>query len=174
MRHSPPKYRHISQKVSQESFQAGFTLVEVMVVMLIVGLMAGVVLLNIPPQRDPVFVQGEKLASRLQMVSQTGMIEGRSLGVSFDQGGYSVLKYENNEWRTMARHEFQFDQDPTLTFSRNGAPINLETLRKSGMPAIRYDITGIATPFELSLETQSAKINLIGHVDASVDVTRSP
>lgn len=158
-------------RLSRPHRQSGFTLVEVMVVLLIVGMMSGVVILNIPPPRDPVLVQGEKMASRLRLVSQAGMVENHAFGISVDRDGYSVVKFENNAWTEIIRHDFEFDTPPVIALTQNGAIIDLKALKKSGLPVIRYDNTGIATPFTFSIETGNSEIYLVGHVDGSVDVS---
>ncbi|PHR61342.1 MAG: type II secretion system protein GspH [Robiginitomaculum sp.] len=152
--------------------QAGFTLVEVMVVLLIMGVMAGMVIMNLPPQKDPALVIGEKLMSRLRIAAQSSMVENRSFGVKLDESGYSIVSYENNEWLEISRHEFELERKPILSLSRNEEVLNLATLKKQNIPVIRYDSTGLATPFTLSIETQTLRFQIEGAVDGGVTMTR--
>ena len=148
--------------------QSGFTLVEVMVVLLIVGLMAGTVVMNLPPKQDPLYAQGRLLATRLEQASQTSLIEQSSIGVRFVEGGYEVLKYTGENWDDAGKYFYDLSNNPNISLSVNGGEIDLKAARKSEFPVVRFDATGLATPFELSLQTSVSSVRLKGGVDGSI------
>ena len=50
-------------QINKHKQQAGFTLVEVLVVLLIFGIMSGVVALNLPSRKNPLYELGTQIAS---------------------------------------------------------------------------------------------------------------
>lgn len=143
---------------------------EVMVVLLIIGLMAGAVTLSFPPQREPVLVQGEKLATRLQLASQSSVVEHTPFGVKLEETGYVIVKFKDNAWSEIAQYTYDMDDTPAITLMENGAIIDLEAANKANIPVIRYDTTGLATPFTLSMATSRARIRIVGAVDGRVEL----
>ena len=153
--------------------QSGFSLVEVMVALFIMGLMAGVVILNLPERDNSLVVEGRKFAANLHMASQSSLIGQYPSGVRFNEEGYSIVKYDGEEWMTQNTYNFGEDQTPIITLRQNGAELDMEEVRKSDIPVIRYDTTGLATPFELSLLYGNEKVNLTGGVDGRIKVETS-
>ena len=153
--------------------QLGFTLVEVMVALFIMGLMAGVVILNLPERENVLVVEGRRLATNLQMASQSSLIGQYPSGVRFNEEGYSIVRYDGTEWTTQNTYNYGEDQTPIMTLRQNGAELDMEKVRKSNIPVIRYDTTGLATPFELSLLYGNEKVNLTGGVDGRITVETS-
>ncbi len=150
--------------------QAGFTLVEVMVVLLIVGLMAGTVVMNLPPKEDPLYAQGKLLATRMEMAAQSSLTTQTSIGVRFEEGGYEFVKYSGEVWESVAQYTYELEQKPNVVLKLNGSTIDIKEAQKSEFPVLRYDVTGLATPFEFSLEGSKSRLHITGGVDGSVTV----
>lgn len=148
--------------------QAGFTLVEVMVALFIMGLMAGAVILNMSEPEDMLTIQAKKMTSHLKMAAQMSLIEQIPLGVTFSDEGYSLVKYDDDEWTILKSYTFGEDQIPIIALSQNGAQLDFEAIKKSTIPVIRYDTTGLATPFVLSLGFGGDRVKISGLVDGSL------
>ncbi len=148
--------------------QAGFTLVEILAVLFIIAMMAGAVVINIPAKQDPLYTQGKLLASRIEMAAQTGMIEHQPMGISFTKNGYSVVRYSFDIWETVAEFEFGAEGRPELELSQSSAKIDLKAAEKSELPVIRYDTTGLGTPFELRLQNGASRFVITGAIDGTI------
>lgn len=149
--------------------EAGFTLVEMMMSMLIIGLMTGVVVLNLPSGDDPAVEQGKLLVSRLRIAAQTSMIENTPVGIEFNEDGYSAVRFIGGEWETVESFTYELEQPLVLELTQNGAKIDLDAARKTGVPVIRYDATGLATPFELEVDAFGLTMFFDGKSDGSVE-----
>jgi len=164
---------HGTAKRSNPIKQAGFTLVEVLMSLLIVGLMTGLVVLNLPESEDPVETQAKLLVTRLQTASQTSMISNQAIGIEFTDDGYRAVRFIGDEWETIERFEYDMDSVPIVEITRNDEKIDLEKAQESGIPVIRYDSTGLATPFELSIDVYGTEIRIEGGADGSVKLVPS-
>lgn len=74
------------------SRQAGVTLVEVIVALAIIAVMSGIAALSVGAfdrTRDP-GAEAQRMAARINLAGDVALIEGRSLNLSWDEGGYSV------------------------------------------------------------------------------------
>ncbi len=78
----------------------GFTLVEMLVVMLIMGILAGTVGANLRPgNRDLLRVEAERLAQLLDLAAQESRLTGTSIAWTSDGVGYRFWRRGNNdEW----------------------------------------------------------------------------
>ncbi len=154
--------------ISRRHKQAGFTLVEVMVSLFIMGLMAGAVIITMPERENALTLQTKKIMSHLKMAAQTSLIEQQPIGVQFNEEGYSLVKYNDGEWAVIKDYPFDDGKIPLITLSQNGTLLDFEAIKKSKIPIIRYNITGLATPFVLSLGFGGEKSEILGRVDGSI------
>jgi len=149
--------------------QAGFTLIEVMVVMLIIGLMVGAVALSLPARPNPLSEQGKAMASQFRALAQSSMVDRASKGVRLTKTGYQVMSYQDGEWLVVRDFEYGVEPIPSIILMRNGAKINLETARKIEGPMVSFDATGLATPFTLSIEDGETLVTI--NSSAAGDIT---
>ena len=89
---------HVSGSGWARHTQKGLTFIEVMVVVLILGLMASVVLLNLPDETDPSKEDAFRFAVRLQAAQDIAIMRGQFVGLEVAEGRYRFLAYENGEW----------------------------------------------------------------------------
>ena len=79
----------------------GFTLVELLVVMVLVGLLVGVLGLSVSqsPARQAREAAAE-LMQRLQSQREQAVLEGREYGVRIEVDGYRLMRFEAPAWVT--------------------------------------------------------------------------
>lgn len=148
--------------------QAGFTLVEVLMSMLIIGLMTGIVVLNLPEGDDPWETEARRLASKFEIASQSAMISNQSIGIRLNKDRYDIVRFVGGDWVIIESHEFTGEIPLSIELEQNGAKIDLKAAAKTEVPVIRYDATGLATPFELTIDGYGRTMQFIGGPDGSV------
>jgi len=152
----------------QRSKQAGFTLVEVLMSMLIIGLMTGIVVLNLPEGDDQWETQARKLASKFEIASQSAMIANQTIGIHLNKDRYKISRFVAGEWVDIEGAEFGGDIPLSINLEQDGTKIDLKAADKSDVPVIRYDATGLATPFELTIDGYGRSMQFIGGPDGSL------
>lgn len=75
---------------------AGFSLIELLVVIVILAIMAGMVLLSMGTLRsdEPAETEARRLAALLELVAEEALVQGRDYGVEFFADGYRFLSFD--------------------------------------------------------------------------------
>src|SRR5690606_30525688 len=82
--------------------ERGFTLVELMVVMLIMGLAAGAVVLALPDGRGALRGEARGLAARLDAARGEAILANRPVRAVIDDRGYRFMMRQRGEWMPVA------------------------------------------------------------------------
>lgn len=135
--------------------QEGFTFVELMVVIFIIGLASAAVLLAIPDEGGSVYNEAERFAARAKTLRDKAIIESRPTAVRIGPGGYSLSIREEGQWKAFGRFEWA-----------SGTRAQLKARET------RFDTTGMASPMRINLERGEKQVVVdIGH-DGSILVRR--
>jgi len=107
--------------------QRGLTLVEVLVVVLILGLMAGVVVMTLPSDEDTAKAEAFRFASQVRVAQELAITRGQIVGLRTDSGGYDFLVYSANGWQplTLPGNEapaHQLGLDAQMSIELGGEP----------------------------------------------------
>ena len=89
----------------RRSAEHGFTLVELMIVLAIIGVMTGVVMLTMPDPRGRLLDSGERFAARVQVARDAAVIDGREMALSIDPLGYRFEQRRRGEWTAAPQRE---------------------------------------------------------------------
>ena len=122
----------------------GFTLVELLVVLFILGLAAGAVALTLPAGNAHVQDEAEAFAGKVAALRDRAILEGRPVGVWVQPSGYGFEAREDRNWVPL--------EDPPFA-----AAVNWQhgvTARTGGSPRIqlRFDNVGMpSTPARIDL-----------------------
>jgi general secretion pathway protein H len=79
----------------------GFTLIEIMLVMVIIGCAAGIVVLSIPGGPNPklgsdLAEESQQLAATIQVMSEQATQQGRTIGLHISEHGYQFMIRQEN------------------------------------------------------------------------------
>ncbi|HAW92994.1 MULTISPECIES: type II secretion system minor pseudopilin GspH [unclassified Arsukibacterium] len=108
--------------------QAGFTLLEVMLVLLLIGLLATTVVLNFsgdsPEQR--LQKETERFQQVFQFVAETAMLKQQEWGLVLQEGSYSFVYFDGEKWlqadQPKAAELYELAEDIRLQLELEGLP----------------------------------------------------
>lgn len=136
----------------------GFTLVELMVVLVIIGLAGAAVMLSLPEAGGSLNGEAERFAARAGAARDTAILESRPVALQVGRGGYEVARRVGGAWRTDSRY----------TWAERTVP----DVAGSSEASIRFDSTGFAEPARVTLRRgdERAVVDIGG--DGGVRVVR--
>ena len=85
---------------------AGFTLVELMVVLLIIGLMASVVVFAFPSGSSALEEDAQRFAARAAALRDNAILQSRPMAVQVTPSGYSFLERRKGSWSVLEDKPF--------------------------------------------------------------------
>lgn len=108
--------------------QTGFTLLEVMLVMLLIGLLATTVVLNFsgdsPEQR--LTKETERFQQVFQFIAETAMLKQQEWGLVLQEGSYSFVYFDGEKWlqadEPKAAEAYELADDIRLQLELEGLP----------------------------------------------------
>lgn len=138
--------------------RAGFTLVELMVVITVIGLAATAVVLSAPDPRPSVSIEAERLAARLVMARDEAILSNRSVAAIMSADGYRFQAFDGVDWQplTGALKGSQWSQG--VTPAQTGRLV--------------FDPTGATEPIEIHLSKDNR--NMTVSVDGAGEVSLAP
>ena len=148
--------------------ETGFTLVEILCVLVVIGLMSSVVILSMPQPKSGLDKQAARLTGELNALVQDGLISGRVTAAGFSKDGYSLYAFEDSEWNERVSREW--GEDYRLGLSRASKRLDMP---KTTEPIIVFQPTGLSTPFEFTLSDSETKYALKTAGDGRIDLVKS-
>lgn len=150
--------------------QTGFTLIEIMVVMVIISLAATMIVLSLPSPPPEIRKQAEQLVARLNMVSDTAQERGTMTGVEMSFQGYRFAARKLGGWvDNYSLGEpgiiYPWPEDVRINLEVDGNAVSLEnqfdpTVARS--PDLYFTPDGLQPPFTLMLSVKDEKIIIQG------------
>ena len=132
---------------------AGFTLVEAMTTLVIVGLVVGGVMLAAPSEDRRLRAFAESFAARIDAASEESIMRNRPIALRVTRDGFGYERLEARGWTPMdGRTPLAFRAWPQDVAYRLEAPQEAESGRIA-----RFDVMGGASPARLVLERGDAR-----------------
>lgn len=145
---------------------AGFTLVELMLVLLIVGLASSAVMLTLPDGADELRREADQFAMRLQRAQEEAILGIRAVRVSADSRGYEFSSQRFDGWQAL-------DDGPFKKVSwRQGVRPVFEPGREQ--TTFRFEPAGDATVESLVLVRDDKRLRVRVDSAASIIIDAGP
>ena len=148
--------------------EAGFTLVEILCVLVVIGLMSSVVILSVPQPKSGLDKQAARLTNELNALVQDGLISGRVTAAGFSEDGYALYIFEDSKWTE--RISSEWSEDYRLILSRASKRLDMP---KTTEPIILFQPTGLSTSFEFTLSDDETKYALKTAGDGRIELVKS-
>lgn len=157
--------------------QRGFTLLELMLVILIIGLMVGTVSLALPDSSaQQLQKQASRLHAQINLASQQSVFQNKDLGLKVTRLSYDFYQFDGDHW-TLLEPQSRFSPRPlppetSFELSLDGQPINIEAAQQ---PQILFLSDGQMSRFRLSLfsRDQGNRFSLRGDLNGQTLLTES-
>ena len=109
--------------------QKGFTLIEIMVVIVIVAVLMGAVTLSFPPVGDKLLKENaERFSALISLAQDESILQSAEIALEFDDKGYGFYRNVDNSWADLSEPPFkkrQLPADITSKLFLDGISTNL-------------------------------------------------
>ncbi len=169
------------------SRRAGFTLIEVMVVVVIITIVLGIVTLNVDTRQDDVAEAVRRLGAVARLASEEAVLRSRDLALQVEPDGYRFLERdEKGEATPLEGDEVlrprQLPEGLELSLMLEGEPVVLvaedASDDKEGQRPARIFLlsSGEVTPFELRLKDPYNDVVWVvaGELTGAITVEKAP
>jgi general secretion pathway protein H len=147
---------NVNRAIALSDIQRGFTLIEVMVVIVIIGILINFVTLSMgrnSPQ-DQLKTEAQRLSSLIGLASEEALLRSALIGVDIGEEEYSFVRLEEGTWQPMDDNLFRARQLPAgMEFTIASSQQEGEDDEEENIPEIILLNSGEMTPFELKLSS---------------------
>jgi len=152
--------------------QRGFTLIEILVVLIVVGMLAALTIANMAggSRQRELREQVREVYLLMQTASEQAVLNNRELGLMLEKRGYRFVAFEEEtgEWSPSSEQIFRFRSFPDWLLITahlgNDTPRLASAREDSPRPDVVFFSSGETTPFEL-------EFTLVGNADTLHSIT---
>lgn len=120
----------------RRSAEHGFTLIELMIVITIIGLASAAVVLAMPDPRGRLIDEAERFAARTRAAQDAAIIDARPMSMWVSDGGYGFDTHLRGAWRPIGEKPFQ-----VARWSKGTRAVIADA---QGRDRVMFDSTGLA------------------------------
>lgn len=147
----------------RKSAERGFTLVELLVAIAILGLLTSVIVLSLPESGGRLADEADALALRLRRAQEEAILTNRTVEVAVSPRGYAFRVQRAGAWAPLQDGPFE-----PVAF---GEGVSAAVSGAEGRSAVRFDPTGVAEPAQVRLSkgTRAVAVSVDGQGQVSID-----
>ncbi len=144
-------------RVNKSPAASGFTLLEVLVVLVIISVIVGFAVLSIDTGPEELRREGNRIASLLELASEEAVMNGRECRVILRRHGYSFEQLQEGKWQATADELFRprrLPDDISFQLFLENQEVQLnddDDPKTSKTGALLILSSGEVTPFELTV-----------------------
>lgn len=143
---------------------AGFTLLELLVVLVIAGLTLGMVSFNaMPSERQVLVKESQRIALLLQLARDEAIVRNRPIAFQADDQGYRFLMREENIWQALTNDDLLRDR----SFQRPPVAVAIDPPPPGPLLRVVFGREPVDKPFVLTLSSGDSNVAIradgIGH-----------
>lgn len=140
--------------------RAGFTLVELLMTVAIIGLAAGAVVLAVPDPRPSVAEDAERFAARLSRARDEAVLSNRPIAVETTAAGYAFSAFDGAKWAPLTNGPFGPERWSEGVSVSPAGPVRLV-----------FDPTGVAEPATVTLSRDgwASRVEIDGAGEVTLD-----
>ena len=159
----------IGTDVMSARYTKGFSLIEILVVLVIIGLLASTVVLTMPDRNNLLREQVYRFAARVNMASQEGIVANRPMGLAISHSGYAFFRYQDGQWQDLANDRVfggeKWNAANSISIERDQESLARRAASEDALahPAILFEPTGQSTPFVISFSNTGEQYSVIGN-----------
>ena len=143
--------------------EAGYTLVEIMAVMVIIGLMTSAVVLTLPKDKAVVNAYAEDLVRNINGAAQASLLSGKMAALGVSEKAYAIYAYEDEAW--VPKRTADWPEGVFVTFEKDETKLKLT---EDIVPLAWFEPTGQSTVFDLTLRNHDKVLRLSSQGDGRV------
>jgi len=147
----------------RRSNESGFSLLEILVVLVIIGLMSAAVVLSMRPPENAERTFREDFVLRLNQTVKESIYTGRVNALSVSERGLHLMMYADREWQVT--REFPFEDIASMQLHIDNERVELPD---EVAPLILFEPTGEVTNFQLIVRGFDEDISLFNSPDGSI------
>ncbi|WP_269716781.1 GspH/FimT family pseudopilin [Caulobacter sp. NIBR2454] len=130
----------------------GFTLVELLVVIVIIGLLGSVVVMTAPDLSPRLSTEAERLGARLRLAQEEALVSNRPIRARITAQGYSFERWNAGAWAPLDGRTFRTEtwadgtsaSEASVLFDPTGGaePATIQLAREGRRAALTVDAAG--------------------------------
>lgn len=141
----------------------GFTLVELLVVLTLIGLMSAAVVIAMPDPGGTLVSEAESFAARVKAAQERAILGSAPVAIRITDAGYDFDQRRGGEWQPIGR-------DPLIPHEwREGTQA---LAGEAGAGRIVFDSTGMSDPQRIVLKRGAEQVEVAVGLDGKIHVER--
>jgi general secretion pathway protein H len=141
----------------------GFTLIELMIVIVVIGLASAIVVWSIPDPRGRLRDEATRFAVRARAAQQSAMVDGRPVSVWVSDGGYGFDQRSHGAWASI--------MEKPLKVTSWAKGTHAVVANAGGRDRVVFDSTGFADrPLDVRLTRDTEAVTVRVGADGGVKV----
>ncbi len=146
----------MAKQRSNRASERGLTIVEVLMVVFIIGLTAGIVTLTIPQRPTEEQAGAQAFARVLREAQDQAILSGQPIGLTLGERGYALVQWRRERW---VPHGSPVALPRQLEIVEQEEQSNTET-QPQNWPDLVFDPTGIVEMAEFQLRGRGIRIDV--------------